>query len=475
MPIPDSDDDGDRQRDETSDPSSQSPAGSESVARKRSLAWRLPLFRNVMQRMPVRSRPALFFETFYNIGVGAIYSLLLLSTVVLKTVLPGTETHLAVLAAMFGGSSLLSPLVSYLGRWAHMRSIVVYANFAVAAALFAVVFRIGGPTWFVICVGTAFVIRVFPRVAEMNMYRVLYPAHRRGTAVGWGKAVAGVAGLSTTVIGYVWFDLYPSGYWVLYCLVSLVIVSAAFSYRRIPISKRNIFARDDVALPHHALRDGIKVFLKDRRFILYQFGFALAGIANHMSIVFIPEVLKEHLHADATVIGLAGAVLPATLMMSSAPFWGRFLDNVNPMTGRATFNTIQCLAFAFDAYGGITLQVWPFIVGALLHGTSNGGGAINWLTGSLYFARSEHISLYNAIHVCLTGMRGLITPAIGLYLISESGLNMGPKIFAVSAALSLLGAVVMGIQGWLDPGPREGDSTRESSSVEPILDDGLDQ
>ena len=80
----------------------------------------LPVVRN---RVPRRYRPALYFETWYNVGSGAFVSLFLLSPLVLKTILDGSVRHLALLAAMFGGSSLFSPLVSYLGRKIPMRSL----------------------------------------------------------------------------------------------------------------------------------------------------------------------------------------------------------------------------------------------------------------------------------------------------------------------------------------------------------------
>jgi hypothetical protein len=152
-------------------------------------------------------------------------------------------------------------------------------------------------------------------------------------------------------------------------------------------------------------------------------------------------------------------------MMTSAPFWGRFLDRTNPMLARALFNTFQLAAYALHAWGAMTLQVWPFLVGAVVHAIGNGGGTINWLTGSLYFASNENISLYNAVHVGLTGLRGVIAPLVGFVLLSDKSvnlylfrfdcLNLGGGIFWVAAILSLAGALVMLVQGLTDPGPRE--------------------
>jgi len=216
--------------------------------------------------------------------------------------------------------------------------------------------------------------------------------------------------------------------------------------------------------------------------VLYQCGFWLAGFANHMSMVFIAQVLTEDVIAERSVqsllpatlrnlmfafgelsrqtvvsliVGMVIAVLPVLLMMVSAPFWGRFLDRSNPMIGRAIFNAFQAVAYALYAFGGLTLQIWPFVIAAILHAIGNGGGTINWLTGSLYFAPTEHVSLYNAIHVALTGLRGILAPLCGVYLLRSSGMNLGAGLFWVSSALSVLGVVVMLYQGLTDPGPRE--------------------
>ena len=443
--------------------------------------------------MPARCRPALYLETFYNVGAGAFISLFLLSGVVLKTVIDGSAGHLALLAAMFGGSSLLSPLVSYCGRSIPMRTLVVVPNFIVALLLVATISSYGGATFFAAVVGGAFIFRVFPRVSEMNMYRVLYPATHRGAAVGWIKAVSAIAALSVTVMGYWWFSFQPAYYWVPYWLVAALLVGSALCYARIPISRNNVFARAEQVAPHRAFWEGVRIFLSDRRFVMYQIGFSFAGFANHMAMIYVAQVLKEDVlefrsleqlvpgalrnlilvswgldreTVVTMIVGFIFAVLPVFLMMTSAPFWGRFLDRINPMSARALFNSFQTVAYGLHAYGGLTLQVWPILLGAAIHAISNGGGTINWLTGSLYFARSEHTSLYNAVHVGLTGVRGMIAPIFGWYLYLDEidlfggavrfkGAGLGAGMFWVAMGLSLLGAVFMFWQGLTDPGRRE--------------------
>ncbi|GAB4144414.1 MAG: hypothetical protein Tsb009_16040 [Planctomycetaceae bacterium] len=451
----------------------------------------LPPVRN---RVPLRYRPTLYLDSLYNVGTGAFICLFLLSAVVLKTIVGGTETHLAVLGAMFGGSSLLSPIVSYAGRKIPMRSLVVYPNLIVAGLLVATFLTDLGPTFFTLIVGLAFIFRVFPRVAEMNMYRVVYPTTHRGAAVGWVKAISAFSALAITGLGYWWFSFLPDQYWLLYVLVAAFLVGSALCYARIPISRRNVFAKEDGLSPVKAFWAGLKIFASDKRFLWYQIGFALAGFANHMAMVYVAQVLRTDVIGSQSmenfvpfysmvshwnleretwvtlIVGFVYALLPTVLMMVSAVFWGRFLDRINPMNARALFNTFQLVAYALHAYGGLTLQIWPIVLGATLHAIGNGGGTINWLTGSLHFAREDQISLYNAVHVGLTGIRGMIAPLFGLYLyssrifefeiggetiISIPGVGLGAGVFWVASVLSLLGAVVMLIQGMTDPGPRD--------------------
>ncbi|MEE3373352.1 MAG: hypothetical protein VX346_28710, partial [Planctomycetota bacterium] len=103
-------------------------------------------------------------------------------------------------------------------------------------------------------------------------------------------------------------------------------------------------------------------------------------------------------------------------------------------------------------FGGATQQLWPFVVGSVLHAVGMGGSTINWLTGSLYFADRERVALYNSIHVALTGLRGLLAPLVGVLIYGSTvvvgpltvpGLGLGPWLFGLSAALSLCGSVYM--------------------------------
>ena len=380
-------------------------------------------------------------------------------------------------AAMFGGGSLLSPLVGYLGKRISMRALIIYPNLLVAMMLCASGF-LEGATLFALVIGGAFVLQVFPRVGEMNMFRVLYPPTHRGAAVGWVKAVAGISGLLATVLGTLWFLWQPQAHYWAYVIVGVALALSAASYARIPTKRKNEFADTTAGAPHRAFLVGLRVFLSDRRFVLYQLGFWFAGFANHMSFAYVAESLKEDIGASDVSVFWIVAVIPALFLSASAPLWGRFLDRTNPMSGRALFNLIQCVAYSLYCYGGLSLQLWPFVVAAVIHAVGNGGSSINWLTGSLYFAPKQHVSLYNSIHVALTGLRGLLAPILGVWLYGTHlnlgattvpGWGLGPAVFGLSALFSLFGVLFMTWLARSDTGPAEDGHRLKRSDSEPAL------
>ncbi|HCK52015.1 MAG TPA: hypothetical protein DIC23_02285 [Planctomycetaceae bacterium] len=426
------------------------------------------LLSGVLARFPESCRRPLQLDAAYNVGSGAFYCLTMLTGVILETILDGRAIHLAVFWAAAHGSSILSPLVGFAARKVSMKQLVVVPNIITVVLLLGAGLYRGDATWCTMVLSAAFVMRVFPRTSEMNMYRVLYPTTHRGAAVGILKSIMGVSALLVTVAGYLWFKYDESYYWVLFVGIALMLLVSALFYGAIPIRRQDELASVSDQSSWAALVEGLQIFLTDRRFLLFQVGFALAGTANHMVFWMLPNLCHDYLEMTANRTRLIAAVIPALLVTCSAPFWGRYLDRTNPMLGRATFNVIQATGFTLVAFGGAGGMDWVVVLGIVIHGVSAGGSAVNWLTGSLHFAGSDRVSLYNAVHVGLTGVRGLLAPLVGfgLYAVGPlfpdaagslrevEGIGMGPRVFWIATGLSLAGAVTMLWQGLTDPGPR---------------------
>ncbi|MHC4880052.1 MAG: MFS transporter [Planctomycetota bacterium] len=429
--------------------------------------------RRALQKFPPRCRPALFFDVLSNVGNGVHLVLFPIALVVLETVLDGEVWHEAVLAAFYFGSCLFGLFVTRIGGVIPMQRLVIVPNILIAAALLGTLLIGRDPTAFTVLIGSTFILRIFLQVAEMNMFRLLYPDTHRSAAVGLIRAVSAISGLTITITSWWWFALLPQIFAVLFCLMGVMLAAAAWFYSRIPVARKTMFDRAERESVWSAFREGCGVFFSDRRFVVYQFGFALAGIANHIGLFLVPRVMERDAGASPSTIRFCAAVMPVLLLIMTAPMWGRFLDRKSPMVARGIFNILQVIAFLLYAYGGVTGQLWGLVAGGAVHAISNGGGAINWLTGSMYFAKPEHVSLYNGIHVFLTGVRGFIGPPVALLLFVEfeqigrlkiHGAGIGAWVFLVSAVLSALGAIVLFTQAAYERRTR---SKRVQEAAEP--------
>jgi hypothetical protein len=101
-----------------------------------------------------------------------------------------------------------------------------------------------------------------------------------------------------------------------------------------------------------------------------------------------------------------------------------------------------CLASYFcGLYFGIPALIY---LGAVLQGTSEGGGQLTWFLASTFFApRSEDVPLYNGIHFVLNGTRGLILPWIGsiLFVLSGTGAVLAATLVSLASVPVVLRAL----------------------------------
>ncbi|GIT29655.1 MAG: hypothetical protein Ct9H300mP1_17010 [Planctomycetaceae bacterium] len=424
------------------------------------------LVTRVLERFPEASRRPLLCESAYNVGNGAYYSLNLLVPVVLETILNGTVLHLAVFWSVAHGRACSVRSSDSPPGFVPMKLLVFVPNIVTVTCLLGVTFNpttFDNATWFTIVMAAAFVFRVFPRTGEMNMYRVLYPTTHRGAAVGILKAIMAVAALLITAAGYLWFNYQESLYWVLFLAGAALLLAGSLFYGAIPVRPDDSMAVTGSGSSLVAFARGLKVFFTDRRFLLYQIGFSFAGTANHMVFWMVPNLCTKYLGLGDEGTRFISALMPALLVTFSAPFWGRYLDPGQPDDRSCHVQRAARDRVRVFAVGGLTGMVWLVVIAALLHGVSAGGSAVNWLTGSLHFAGRDRVSLYNAIHVGLTGLRGFVAPLVGVVLyesgalghgdLTVTGLSLGPHTFWVASGLSFLGAVTMFWQGVPTPDP----------------------
>ncbi|MDG2389364.1 MAG: MFS transporter [Planctomycetaceae bacterium] len=413
------------------------------------LLSRFPPFNRVLQSLPVRRRPGLYYESLANLGSGGIVRLFPISLVILETILDADLFYQMIIASVFYGANLSSPLFTWLSGHLRVRWLVIVPSFLMSAALFTIIIAPNSPLFLTLLVSLVLGLRVSARVGEMNMFRLIYPDEHVSTAVGWTRSMAAISGLILTLTAWAWLEWAPEHYWGLLWFSGFGMLFGGWAYTRIPTHRTNFYSGTKSSSPIPAFVKGMKQFLNDKRFLRYEIAFFIVGIGNQLAMYLVPNVLNEQMEVSRSNINLVAVVLPSITIILTAPLWGRFLKHQTPMLARGVFSLMQTMTFALYAYGGVCQELWPFYVGTLIYSCSVAGGSINWLTGSFYFAGPELSALYSGIHVFLTGIRGILVPVVGrmIYISGPTGLGFdgfgqGPWIFLICVALSLIAALI---------------------------------
>jgi hypothetical protein len=167
------------------------------------------------------------------------------------------------------------------------------------------------------------------------------------------------------------------------------------------------------------------------------------GIGNLMVTAPLIVVLKDRLAMSPLSAVLITTAIPLLLMPPTIPLWSRLLNR----THIVRFRAVHSWAFA-SATALILLGTWlraPVLVwlASGMLGVAYGGGVLAWNLGHHDYAARSLASRYMAIHVTLTGIRGMVAPVIGIcayQLLEWTRPGSGICVFGLCLALNLVGA-----------------------------------
>ncbi|MEZ6241681.1 MAG: MFS transporter [Phycisphaerales bacterium] len=281
-----------------------------------------------------------------------------------------------------------------------------------------------------------------------TVWGVNYPRHARARVAGklssvQVEIVAGV-GLALGIV----LEVAPWAYRVSFPLLALAALIGVFSWKRVRVrghrrllrAERRHSGDDRPSLNPlgmaHLLRD-------DRRYAAYMACQMFLGLGNMMTWAPVVIVVREVFH-----VGYLGVILthtvPSAIMPLCIPFWARLLDRRHVVVFRSIHSWVFVISALF-AFVSVEFGVmWALVASVAAKGIALGGGQIAWSLGHLDFAPEDKASQYMAVHVTLTGFRGLLAPFLGvtLYeLFEQIHPGGGAWMFVVAAVLAALGAL----------------------------------
>jgi hypothetical protein len=247
-----------------------------------------------------------------------------------------------------------------------------------------------------------------------------YPRHLRARVTG-RIMINGSIALATVGLAVGWL-LGQGGHWYSFAIVAAACagLAGARAFRRIRVRREeSLLEAERQRLEQGASFSfsGIRELLaRDAAFRHYMYAMSLfgAGVLTLPPLMVI--CLGDVLRVSAFVQVAVTTSLPILVIPFAIQPWARYLDRHHVVVFRSVHGWVGTGAALFLVSAVLLdapLLLWP---GAILFGTSLAAGSLGWALGHNDFAPRGEETRYMALHVTLTGVRGLFVPPIGIGL-----------------------------------------------------------
>jgi MFS family permease len=261
--------------------------------------------------------------------------------------------------------------------------------------------------------------------AQNTIYQANIRVQNRGALFGYVSSIQTLVMVSVGYIAGTVLDIDEELFRLIFViigvcgLVSSLLMALIKSTKQIdddvpPLTMRSLF-RDTIG-------SSMKVLKTNRDFACFERNFFLYGIGYMVVLPAIPKYLVEYLHMDYTHTFLGKVILAQLGVLALSPLAGKLHDKKNPAWFTfVSFGLLSCyplLLFVSSLTIGSGWENFLAYAAFLIFGVAMAGVAVAWNISSIYFAGNRDVSMYQGVHVTLTGMRGLFAPFLGYALLS---------------------------------------------------------
>ncbi|MBP6978924.1 MAG: MFS transporter [Bacteroidales bacterium] len=197
----------------------------------------------------------------------------------------------------------------------------------------------------------------------------------------------------------------------------------------------------------HSIRESVRkmvgILRSNRPFWHFELAFMIYGFGYMISIALIILFYEDALNLNYSSVAFYrnGYTVLSILLL---PFFGRLLGVMDPRKfGAYTFAALfmallfvvltEYFPFSFDLWDIRIFYLLIFFV--VLFGIFDAMMALLWYIGSAYFCPREETADYQAVHLALTGIRGIFAPLIGVMFYEWIGFT-GAFIIAMVSLLA---------------------------------------
>ncbi len=428
-----------------------------------------------VRSLPFLTRRNYYFEVKHLLPWGILAGLVegYFASIVVSKTFHGSERLIAIASATPPAAYLFSLFWGMLcvGR----PKIRLFAFFAggtvlLAGTIGAIPATPGGAIWFICQMAAAQVLLSAVVTVRSAVWRSNYPRAVRGRITARLETVRFILSIVTVLVAARLCDRDPMAYRFIFPAAAVFGSLGVLLLKNIHVrGERSELRRHEgtacdgevrfrltepfsltaLLSPGHVFGRMLQVLRSDRRFAQYCLAQSFTGVANLMTIPVVVMVVTRRIDLGfAWGFWISTAlveVIPRLLRIGSIRRWARLFDRVGVVRFRVV--NVSCWVLSLllglaatlvathgEGFGTMALPLATllFAIRGIGVGVGFGGGAIAWTIGHLHFAKAEDAEVYMGIHVFLTGLRGIASPLLGMWLFSV--IDWGVWVVAIACA-----------------------------------------
>lgn len=283
-----------------------------------------------------------------------------------------------------------------------------------------------------------------------TVWRANYTRFERARATGKFSTIAVLMVAATGFLLGKAMDLHEESFRIFIIIACIAGVVGVYNYGRVRmrghtamlIAERADDRQSRPSINPLALR---RLLAGDRYYDAFMSSMFLLGAGNLMLAAPLVITLKERFGAEYLAGIAVVTTIPMLVMPWFIPVWARLLARVHVVRFRSLHSWVFVVAQTVVLIAVVTETFWLLGLSAALLGVGFAGGTLAWNLGHLDFAPPSHkATQYMAVHVTLTGVRGIIAPmlAVTIYQYLEAlRPGWGAWVFAFSIVLCAAGGL----------------------------------
>ncbi len=393
---------------------------------------------------------------FFNgiaLGIG------LLQDVILKKTLHGSDFQILLLSFLVCTAFLVSIYgAEIINRSANRSLTIIKMGFA-SKVSYLLIPLLDAPVFFIACIAVSAYIDSMLLSSWNIVFKHNYREEKRSRLFSYASSLQTIMILvSSTVFGYFLDknnDLYklcfPAagilGMLTYYNLARMIRLSMDDYKAGVRVHKKSYsfkLLKDIILLP---ARNTIRIFKTDKAYMRFESYFFLYGMAFMVISPAIPIYFVDYIKMDYTQISLARGFIFHSALILFTPLMGRRHGHGNPTRFCGIVFIIIVLYpllliaanYAGD-FGFVSGGTGLVYLASFIFGIGMSGVVIAWALSSIYYSPKYQESNYQAVHITLTGLRGVFSPVIGYAVMKIFAIEY---TFVLSALLFLAGGLLM--------------------------------